>query len=163
MNIHPIFVHFPIALFTLFCILELLRFWLKQPHWFYVKALLVIAGFSGAVVAIFTGEMAAEFLEGSDLEKVVEIHASFAVLSTLIFMTAAFAYFISWINKTKQIQNRSWLFVTKIQKFLIETNFAYILAVLGLIAITITGALGGSIVYGPEVDPFVSFVYHLFF
>lgn len=163
MNIHPIFVHFPIALFTLFCILELLRFWLKQPHWFYVKASLVIAGFFSAIVTILTGEMAEKILEDSDLEKVVEMHATFAVLATGIFMIIALAYFVAWVNKTKQIQKRSWLFFTKIQQCLIETNFVYIMVILGFITIIITGALGGSMVYGPEVEPFVSFVYHLFF
>lgn len=163
MNIHPIFVHFPIALFTLFSILELLRFRLKQPYWFYVKAVLVIFGFLSAIVTIFTGLAAAENFRGSDLESVIAVHASFAVSATFIFMILAWAYFVAWVNSVKQIQNNNWLFFTKIQKILIETNFAYILTILGLIAITITGALGGSMVYGPEVDPFVSFVYHLFF
>lgn len=163
MNIHPIFVHFPIALFTLFSILELLRFRLKQPYWFYVKAVLVISGFLSAVATIFTGLVAAESLRGSSLEDVVAVHASFAISATFIFMILAWAYFVAWVNSVKRIQNNNWLFFTKIQKFLIETNFAYILTILGLIAITVTGALGGSMVYGPEVDPFVSFVYHLFF
>jgi hypothetical protein len=32
-----------------------------------------------------------------------------------------------------------------------------------MILVTIVGALGGALVYGPEVDPVVSVVYHLFF
>lgn len=163
MNIHPIFVHFPIALFTLFSILELLRFRLKQPYWFYVKAVLVISGFLSAIVTVFTGLVAAESLRGSSLEDVVAVHASFAISATFIFMILAWAYFVAWVNSVKRIQNNNWLFLTKIQKFFIETNFAYILTILGFVAIAITGALGGSMVYGPETDPFVSFVYHLFF
>ena len=163
MNIHPIFVHFPIALFTLFSIIELLRFRLKQPYWFYVKAILVISGFLSAIVTIFTGLMAAESLRRSSLEEVVAVHASFAISATFIFLIIAWAYFVAWVNSVKQIQNNSWLFFTRIQKLLIETNFVYILTILGLVAITITGALGGSMVYGPEADPFVSFIYHIFF
>ena len=38
-----------------------------------------------------------------------------------------------------------------------------LIALVGIVVITITGALGGAIVYGPEVDPIVSVIYHLFF
>jgi hypothetical protein len=36
------------------------------------------------------------------------------------------------------------------------------LSILGLAAITVTGALGASIVYGPNIDPFVHYIYRLF-
>jgi len=35
------------------------------------------------------------------------------------------------------------------------------LALLGLVSVTITGALGGSLVYGPDADPLVSFLYYV--
>ena len=53
--------------------------------------------------------------------------------------------------------------LVKVQK-IAETlykNFVPLLALLGLIAITITGGLGGAIVYGKDVDPIVSFIYKL--
>lgn len=44
MNIHPFLVHFPIALFCVYTILECVRFQvvIKQPYWFYLKAGIVI-------------------------------------------------------------------------------------------------------------------------
>jgi len=36
-------------------------------------------------------------------------------------------------------------------------------ALIGAVCLTITGALGGAMVYGPTSDPFVSFIYTLFF
>jgi len=38
-----------------------------------------------------------------------------------------------------------------------------LLALLGLVLIIITGGLGAAIVYGPNVDPFVNFIYSIFF
>jgi len=47
---------------------------------------------------------------------------------------------------------------------LIRESFIVALAALArLIAISITGTLGGAIVYGPDVDLVVSLVYHLLF
>ncbi len=53
--------------------------------------------------------------------------------------------------------------LVKIAKWIINTRVSFILALIGIVGITITGTLGGAMVHGPEVDPFVSFVYHLFF
>ena len=36
------------------------------------------------------------------------------------------------------------------------------MALLALVGMTVTGALGAAIVYGPTADPFVTFIYHLF-
>ncbi len=36
-----------------------------------------------------------------------------------------------------------------------------VLAIAGLVLMTVVGALGASLVYGPEIDPAVSFIYHL--
>jgi hypothetical protein len=38
-----------------------------------------------------------------------------------------------------------------------------VLAVLGFLALSVTGALGNAITRGPESEPITSFVYHLFF
>lgn len=36
----------------------------------------------------------------------------------------------------------------------------FVAALIGLWMVSITGALGGAIAYGPNIDPFVSIVYH---
>lgn len=43
------------------------------------------------------------------------------------------------------------------------TSFAYLTGAAGLLLITLTGALGGIIAYGPDIDPVASFVYRLLF
>lgn len=56
-----------------------------------------------------------------------------------------------------------WIAIKKHTGYVLRSPFLPFLALIGLIAITMTGALGGAIVYGPNVDPVVKFVYSLFF
>ena len=44
----------------------------------------------------------------------------------------------------------------------LQSPFLILMALAGLAAITITGALGGAVVYGPNIDPVVSAVYRFF-
>ena len=163
MNIHPIVVHFPIAFLVVYALCELLRFKkiTGQPYWFYVKAFLVIVGMAGAFVAYQAGE-AIEHLFEAEYGEVVRAHALFARISIMLFGILAVSYFIAWLNRLKTINSSSWRMLTRIQTLVLETPVVIILAVLGLIAISITGALGAAIAHGPDMDPFVSFVYKIF-
>ena len=164
MNIHPIVVHFPIAFLVVYALCELLRFRkiTGQPYWFYLKAFLVIVGILGALVAYQAGE-AIEHLFEAEYGEVVRVHAFFARISSAIFAILAASYFIAWLNRLKTINSSFWRMLTRIQVFVLETPIAIVLAIIGLSAISITGALGAAIAHGPDSDPFVSFVYKLFF
>lgn len=171
MDIHPIFVHFPIALLTIYAIAELIRFrkLINTIYWFYVKAILVIVGTLSAFLALNTGEGAEDSVSRS-LRPLVEMHSSFASVSTWIFGIIAIIYLISWINKSEfnqriqasSIGNQLNKVVVIVNRIL-NSSFIILLALIGLVLITITGGLGGAIVYGPDIDPIVNFIYHLFF
>lgn len=179
MNFHPIFVHFPIALLTVYTLCELLRFkQIKaQPAWFYVKAVLVIAGTAGATAAIFTGDGARKALftgmmniQVTNPRAVVALHETWAKGASLIFLIIAAGYAVAWLNKFRIIKylpgtflKLLWMAFTRIQKVVTESWLVVVLAILGLIAITIAGSLGGSIVYGSNTDPVVRLIYGLFF
>ncbi|MDE2030923.1 MAG: hypothetical protein KGI58_01535 [Patescibacteria group bacterium] len=172
MNIHPIFVHFPIALMTLYAIAELIRHkkLADTVYWFHVKAILVITGTLTAFLALSTGDDAEHLLK-ADLRPLINMHANFAAASTLIFGFIALIYLIVWIKKSELDQQLSksligdmWKSISNIANYILKTStIMIVLALIGLIAITITGGLGGAIVYGPNVDPIVGFIYHLFF
>ena len=163
MNIHPIVVHFPIALLIVYAVCELLRFRkiTGQPHWFYLKAFLVIVGVLGAFVAYQAGA-AIEHLFEAEYGEVMRVHALFARISIMLFGILAASYFIAWLNRLKTINSSSWRMLTRIQTLVLETPVAIVSAVLGIAAISITGALGAAIAHGPDMDPFVSFVYKIF-
>lgn len=167
MNLHPVFVHFPIAFLTLYAGLELLR--LKRltdlPYWFYIKAVLVIAGSLGSLVARQTGETAARGLENdSVLHNIIEKHELFANLSVFTFGILAACYLVQWIYKDtrlKETQNKFCKFCFGISNWVLGTPISFFLALTGLAVLTITGGLGGAMVYGPKADPFFEPVYNL--
>ncbi len=171
MNIHPILVHFPIALMTIYAVAEIvsIKKFKDTVYWFYVKATLVITGTLFAFLSLGTGDSAEELVK-HDVRPLVNMHANFAATSTWIFGFLAVVYLVSWISKSKYNEklvaskfSKIWNIKVKIADKILNSYFPIILAIVGLITITITGALGGAIVYGPDVDPIVNFIYHLFF
>lgn len=169
MNIHPLFVHFPIALLSLYSVLELLSFgrWGRSPQLLWTKTLLSIVGTISAFITLQTGEMA-EHLMGRDtsLRNVVEMHSTFANIATYVYALIAACYLIRMLQNT--IPTWTWNasvlgWLVALQRFVLHPVTAKLLAVVGLVGIVVASALGGSLVYGPDADPFVSFIYHLFF
>lgn len=172
MNIHPIFVHFPIALLTIYAFMEIIR--IKKlndlPYYFYIKASFLIIGTLTSFLALWTGGMAEDAM-GNQGNKLIEMHSTFAVISVWIFVILALAYLNSWIQKSPlnakilQIKNETilkiWNLKVKIANKILSSPISIILALIGLTTITITGALGGAIVYGQYVDPIVKFIYNL--
>lgn len=170
MNIHPIAVHFPIALLTVYAILELLSgmSWLRNQPWKTgVKSFLLVVGTVFAFFTLSTGEGAEQTVTDRSLHSLVETHAFFASASTYIFLGLALIYIF------RTARTRLW-YVTKVPKVLRTIIdwysrafdrrwFIALVALVGLVAITVTGALGGAIVYGPDVDPIVKAIYNIFF
>lgn len=152
LNIHPLLVHFPIALLVVYSLLEWipLKRLKSQSCWFYIKATFL---FFGVLSTIPTG-LAGKIIEGQfrDQSALVDLHSKFAVTSSAVYALLAGLYFLSWLKRSNnQI------------KFFLPTAVIIALSILGFFLILITGALGGVIVYGPNLDPFTAFIYHLFF
>ncbi|HVY67667.1 MAG TPA: DUF2231 domain-containing protein [Patescibacteria group bacterium] len=179
MNLHPIFVHFPVALLTVYALMELLRFrkLQGQPYWFYVKALFLMIGGLGALAALATGDAArlaarmGEFHPAvANFSQVVRLHESFADLSVAIFGLLAASYLILWLDRenfgrwlgSAGLQS-FWAVLRKMAGLLADSPLSVILALAGLASITITGGLGGIMVYGPGVDPIFGLFYRLLF
>lgn len=179
MNPHPILVHFPVALLSVYTVFELIRFkkLLAQPAWFYIKAVLCVFGAVGALAAVFTGDFAKRAIlsgngtgyPGLNLRQVIGIHETWAHVTTVIFVLLGCAYLVAVLNRFDFLSNLPgsllkgiWKFGTWIEKILIETPLVIILAIAGLCSLTITGALGGMLVYGPNIDPILHLVYKLF-
>lgn len=161
-NVHPAVVHVPVACLMLYAGFELIRVRrvLEKPYWFYVKAVLVIVGAIGSWIARQTGEMIESAFAVGATRAVVDMHAIWGTGTAILFSSIAIAYALVWVDQEFVV---SW-------KWLIQTARTYLrgpiivpLALVGLIAVFVTGALGGSITRGSEVDPFVSLVYRLLF
>ncbi|MBK8816474.1 MAG: DUF2231 domain-containing protein, partial [Methylococcaceae bacterium] len=90
-NIHPLFVHFPIAFFFAFFIFELLGTCLKKAQWRYLASWLLYLGTIAAVFTVLAGLFAAESVEHSeDVHDIMERHEhiGIAVLSLALVLSA---------------------------------------------------------------------------
>ena len=161
MNIHPIFVHFPVALLTVYAILELIRpkKLLASHAYTAIKAFLVILGTLAAYVAAETGDMASELMRGqSSVRTILRLHENFAAWTQIIFTVIAASYIVVLISRRwKRIP-----VITAVAEFIQRGPVIIVLALGGLVFVTLTGALGGLIVYGPTADPVMSLVANLF-
>ncbi len=169
MNIHPLLVHFPIALLTLYSMMEIGRFpaFTRQPYWFFTKAILCIVGSFSGILTIISGKMIVDQFLGGSRDKLINAHENFAILSICVFLILAISYLILWWNRSRearltgqqQPRNGLWNVLLRVARFVVETPLSILLAIIGFIALTITGALGGATVYGPDIDPVVRLVY----
>lgn len=160
-NIHPIIVHFPIAFLALYTLIKVfpLSSWIPRIAWRDIELILLVVGIFGAFTASSTGELAEHLVRKN--HQLVETHAFFASLSTWL-------YGLILANEILTVMNRSIIpklsspILTKIST-LVERIFSnktvsLTLACLGLVSLTITGLLGGTLVYGTTADPIAPFV-----
>jgi uncharacterized membrane protein len=140
MELHPIFVHFPVALLTIYAVLELIRFKkiTSKPYWFHVKAFFVIFGAMGAIAAFMTGPDEAKMI------RIGQLHAEFATGTLIVFLIIGLAYAFEWFRPSKY------------SLFIMRPYIIIPLAFIGLVLVTITGGLGGAMVHGTHADPFMA-------
>lgn len=160
-NIHPIIVHFPIALLFVYSILKVLplKRWFPNGAWKHIKRALLFFGTLGAFAALSTGELAENFTHAN--RALVEAHSTFATIATWIYgslLAGEIASIIrseygTKINSSFVLKCLSW-----IERIFCQHFFSRILAIVGLIAITVTGLLGGVMVYGTTADPLAGIV-----
>jgi uncharacterized membrane protein len=90
-NIHPLFVHFPIAFFIAFFLVDSIGSLAQKPQWRYVASWLLYLGTVAAGFAVVAGLFAADMVEhGEDVHEIMEQHEHFgiAVLSLALFLSA---------------------------------------------------------------------------
>jgi uncharacterized membrane protein len=90
-NIHPLLVHFPIAFFTAFFLIDCIGTVAKKTQWRYVAAWLLYLGTIAAIFTVIAGLFAANSVEhGEDVHDIMERHEhiGIAVLSLSLFLSA---------------------------------------------------------------------------
>ncbi len=159
MDLHPVLVHFPIALLTVYAGIEVVRFpkLVKQTWWLPLKSAFVILGSLASLFTFITGWLLKQAAEKTgSLSPVMAAHFHFALYTVIVFGVLAVAHVI---GLTKQYWAKS---IIDCAEFVLRPYVAIPLALLGLFCITATGALGAAMVYGPNIDPAVQFFYNLF-
>ncbi len=163
-NIHPIFVHFPIALLSIYSIIKILpvQKWLPTIAWRQIERVLLFIGVLGAFAALATGDTAEHFAKAN--RQLVNVHALFAGAATWIYGILLLGEIITMLNDSYQSLVKSEkvkAILLKAEVFLYSSFLSKTLAILGFVAISITGLLGGIIVYGTTADPLAGFVLKL--
>lgn len=165
MNLHPILVHFPVALLTIYALLELasvIKPIRERAYVFYVKATVLILGTLAALPTYLTG-----FIQlgppqpDSEARRVILTHYHFATATLIIFGFLALCYAAAWLTREWTAMPEIWKRRLAWPRAVTESLLAPALAVIGLVCVTVTGALGGAMVYGSDVDPAVNFLYRL--
>lgn len=173
---HPIVVHIPVAflsIYTLFEILSALIQRLNNKTVFYIKSFLLFVGIVGVGGALATGEVASHLNRDSIPRAILNAHeewaeftAGFFWLPLIIYIILMLSYersyieakLISWFGQ-KNIVNTIFNYLIKITYFFEKNRWILaVVALIGLVSVSVTGALGGAMVYGPDADPFIETV-----
>jgi len=163
-NLHPIFVHFPIALLSLYSVLAILPFrkWFPRVNWRDILFVLLVTGFFGAYLSSVTGEVAEHIVRVD--RSILNAHTFFAAASMwfygLLFLGEALRVLDQKIKKITII-SFAFTFIDKVRNILQNRVIIFLLAIFGFISIFITGLLGGVMVYGTSADPLAPVVLRL--
>ncbi len=133
MPLHPMFVHFPIAFFTMFVLLEIIWMFF-QKEWIRNSSLFtVLLGLILAIPTLLSGEASAEnFEKVQQLESLIETHETFAKLTVITFFIA-FIVKIILIKTNKLNERTNWIVI--------------VISLIGLYLLIQTGLKGGELVY----------------
>lgn len=132
-HIHPMIVHFPIALLIVAFLFDVISLFIKEE--FYSKAgfYLLILGTLGVIAAFFTGNLAGSGIsESGKLKDVLETHEEAALISMSIMIIAAVVRII---------------FVWKKKYYGVFKYVALTLILICVFSIARTGFYGGELVF----------------
>ncbi len=131
--LHPIMVHFPIALILTACAAELVGAFTRRPFFTKAALLLLVVGALGAVAAYITGDAAGDGVEKAGaLKSALEAHEDAATFTLWVIIGIALV--------------RSFLAYRKLIGGWLRWGVVVMLLV-GVAAIGRTGYLGGELVF----------------
>lgn len=158
-EIHPILVHFPIALLIMSVLFDFLSFFLRRAH--LVEAATWCLGFGA--IGLLASELSGNVVEGhvnrALAGNLLEMHKTFALMTLMTFITL-FVLRLIWLSPrilsalrlslpaAVRLERSLLTIVPILGKRSCTLITLYLVASLaGLVLLTITGFLGGSMVY----------------
>ena len=149
-------MHFPIAMLIVYSVIKILPLgrWFPKVAWRDIERLLLVVGVGGAFLALATGETAEHLVRPN--HDLVEMHSLFASISTWLSVALLLGELAAMVNK-----RRSFAISVFIEKVFCNRIVSTLIAFIALIAISITGLLGGVLAYGLTADPVAPFVLNI--
>jgi uncharacterized membrane protein len=136
--IHPMIIPFPIALWVFSLVADIIYLWRGNPVWRdYIAFYTLLGGIIGAAVAAVPGILDWLSLKDREVVKIANWHARLNVIALLIF---AASFYLRTSGGSEMVNG--------------SHTIPFGLSVLGVILITISGWLGGEMVFkhGVAVD-----------
>lgn len=128
--------------------------WLPRISWKALRLILITFGEIAALIAQTTGETAEHL--GQHNRQILEMHSLLAQVSVVIYailLTGELLFFLNHYLSAKIKYKPLLKFLEIIEKIFSDKTLAIILSTAGLITISLTGLLGGVMVYGVSADP----------
>jgi uncharacterized membrane protein len=137
--IHPMLIPFPIALWFFSLIADLIYLWRGNPVWRdWIAFYALLAGIIGAVAAAIFGIIDWLAIKDREVKKIANWHARLNVIALLIF---AASFYLRTAGGLRMVGG--------------SYTIPLVLSVVGVILITVSGYLGGELVFkhGVAVNP----------
>src|SRR5215211_2914259 len=137
--IHPMLIPFPIALWVFSLIADLIYLWRGNPVWRdWIAFYALLGGIIGAALAAVFGIIDWLSIKDREVKKVADWHARLNVIALLIF---AASFYLRTAGGSRMVGG--------------SYTIPLVLSVVGVILITVSGYLGGELVfrYGVAVNP----------
>ena len=137
--IHPMLIPFPIALWVFSLIADLIYLWRGNPVWRdWIAFYALLAGIIGAAAAAVFGLIDWLAIKDREVKKIANWHARLNVIALLIF---AASLYLRTTSGSRMVGG--------------GYTIPLVLSVVGVILITISGYLGGELVFkhGVAVNP----------
>lgn len=130
---------------------------------FNTKIILLFTGMIGGFAALQTGDIASDLLSRAERTSILHFHEMFAQMSIFLYGVMAFGYILKLALPYLSTKNfkYNWL-IDDIRIIILSPIVSISLSILGLIALAVTGGLGGILVYGPDADFATSILYNIF-
>ena len=128
--IHPMLIPFPLALWVTSFVVDILFYFLRHPTLLVVAKFMIAAGCLGAIAAAVPGFIDWLAIKNGDVKKVANWHARLNVAALVVF---AISFFLRLGSYSDLVGRR--------------LTVPFLLSLVGVILISISGWLGGELVF----------------
>jgi uncharacterized membrane protein len=128
--IHPMLIPFPLALWATSFVVDILFYFLRYPTLLVVAKFMIAAGCLGALAAAIPGIIDWLSIRNGDVKKVANWHARLNITALVVFAASLFLRMGSYSH-----------FVGR------KLTIPFLLSLVGVILIAISGWLGGELVF----------------
>jgi uncharacterized membrane protein len=128
--IHPMLIPFPLALWVTSFVVDILFYFLRHPTLLVIAKFMIAAGCLGAIAAAIPGFIDWLAIKNGDVKKVANWHARLNIVALVVF---AISFFLRLGSYSDLVSRR--------------LTVPFLLSLVGVILISISGWLGGELVF----------------